>query len=457
MIFANLGVNGRGPMGFSTYQWIKEALRREGIPPEQIAFIGDYSGSVQRQALFNDVNAGKVRILVGSTQKMGTGVNAQKRLVAIHNLDPLWFPADDEQRVGRGLRQGNTNKELQVHDYTTKGTYDSAMWGMMGKKARFIEQFFRGDPELRTMEDLGEASMYEQASAMSTTDERMITLTDLRQELDKAQRRESGYEREQYAARTKVKNEEWTAAYHKNQATALRQDVAQRIDTRGDAFAMTVAGEQFSKRKDAAEALAKALEERKPTMGKKATSVIGNIGGFPLIMERDNSQAGNFSYDLRMNGGRTISVGGIDAAGMIASAETKLRDLEDTIEFHDRRSGAATDEAERSRARISTAPNPHAPDVARLRQSVADLEAEMRPQTEAERHAEADAIIRKMAGVEPEDDPEMAEADRQLAEIAPKLSTEEHAEIAATTDAVAKAEQTAAALTEAAACLRGTE
>ena len=99
---------------------------------------------------------------------MGTGVNAQRRLLALHNLDPLWFPADDEQRVGRILRQGNHNPEIEVHDYSTKGTYDSAMWKMMGNKARFIEQFFRGDPELRNMDDIGEASMYEQASAMAT-------------------------------------------------------------------------------------------------------------------------------------------------------------------------------------------------------------------------------------------------------------------------------------------------
>jgi len=132
MVFANLGVNGRGPMGFSSYQWIKEALRREGVAPEHIAFIGDYPGTLQRQALFNDMNEGKVRILVGSTQKMGTGVNAQKRLFALHNLDPLWYPADDEQRVVRILRQGNHNPLVQIHDYTTKGTYDSAMWQMMG-------------------------------------------------------------------------------------------------------------------------------------------------------------------------------------------------------------------------------------------------------------------------------------------------------------------------------------
>ena len=161
MVFANLGV-GEGRQ-FNTYRYIVSELTRRGVPRDQVAIISDYKTHVARQRLFNDMNEGKVRILIGSTQKMATGVNAQRRLYAINNLDPLWYPADDEQRIGRGLRQGNMNPEIEIRDYSTKGTYDSQMWNLMEKKARFIEGFFRGDPSMHNMEDLGESSQYAQA------------------------------------------------------------------------------------------------------------------------------------------------------------------------------------------------------------------------------------------------------------------------------------------------------
>ena len=188
MIFANLGI-GEGSK-FNIVKHIKRELMDRQVPADQIAFISDYKSHVAKQRLFNDVNEGKVRILIGSTSKMATGVNAQRRLYAVHNLDPLWYPADDEQRNGRIIRQGNMNPEIEIHDYSTKGTYDSTMWGMMETKARFIQGFFEGDPNLRDMEDLGEASQYEQAKAMTTNDPRLIELTNLRQELEREVRRE---------------------------------------------------------------------------------------------------------------------------------------------------------------------------------------------------------------------------------------------------------------------------
>lgn len=316
MIFANLGVNGRGPMGFSTYQWIKEALRREGVAPEHIAFIGDYPGTIQRQALFNDMNEGKVRILIGSTQKMGTGVNAQRRLYALHNLDPLWYPADDEQRVGRILRQGNHNRQIEVHDYSTKGTYDSAMWKMMGNKARFIEQFFRGDPNLRDMEDIGEASMYEQASAMATTDERIITLTQLKQDLDKAQRQRAAHDREQYSLRQQLSNKLWEQDYYTKRAASIREDINRREDISGDNFSMMVGGEKFTKRKDAEEALRALTADRADGLGKGADTVIGKIAGFPIVMTRDTS--GDVHFGIRRSDGDVAHVNARWAGGKAA-------------------------------------------------------------------------------------------------------------------------------------------
>ena len=322
MIFSNLGVNGRGPMGFSGYAWIKEALRREGIPASQIAVIGDYKTAIQRQALFNDINEGKVRILVGSTQKMGTGVNAQRRLVALHNLDPLWYPSDDEQRVGRILRQGNLNPEIQIHDYSTKGTYDSAMWKMMGNKARFIEQFFRGDPDLRNMEDLGEASMYEQASAMSTTDERIIALTELKQNLDRARRREDAHNQEQFSLRRRLENRQWWQENTESKIANLDKAIARRQDTSGDAFSAAIGGQTYTKRSEAGDALDAVVKERSPGLKKGQQTTVGSIGGFPIILD------GYWGLQLRTDNGE-YSIRGEGGRGKIASAESIIRGFED--------------------------------------------------------------------------------------------------------------------------------
>jgi N12 class adenine-specific DNA methylase/tRNA1(Val) A37 N6-methylase TrmN6 len=472
MIFANLGVNGRGPMGFSTYQWIKEALRREGIAPEQIAFIGDYKTAIQRQALFNDMNEGKIRILVGSTQKMGTGVNAQRRLVALHNLDPLWYPADDEQRVGRILRQGNLNREIQVHDYSTKGTYDSAMWKMMGNKARFIEQFFRGDPELRNMEDLGEASMYEQASAMSTTDERIITLTELKQDLDKARRREDAHDMQQASLRTSIKNHEYNVDFYKRSAERIRKDIERREDTRGDAFSMLVVGEKFDKRTEASEALDVAIKDRGAGLGRNAETPMGRIGGFPLIMRRDSMDAIRFA--LRTDDGE-IPVQGLTGKGVIASAESALR------AFEDRLAGAENSVARNLEAIENIKPLIGQPftgggEIIRLAKAVSDLEAEIKNKpvvNEAPEGAGGAAADGAQEGTRPtgeapvapergqrpgeqaKPDPEIQAAERELQEVQKNLSPEDREELARAIQAQREAEERAAGIDEAGRCLGG--
>lgn len=354
MIFANLGVNPRGPGNFSGYAWIKQALVRGGVPANEIAFIGDYKSHLDRQRLFNDVNEGKVRILVGSGQKMGTGVNAQRRLIAIHNQDPLWYPADDEQRNGRGIRQGNYNPEIAIHDYSTKGTYDATMWQMMGRKGRFIEQFFRGDPELREMEDLGEASWFEQASAMATMDERVIQLTEMKQDLDRAYRRKGAFESQQYSIRQQIKSRESNAEYHDRVADRVEGWITKRIPTRGDAFAMQIGDQRFTKRKEAAEALGvklNAVVEKAIETANDHPIKFGEIGGFPLTVEMAFTKKGEpsgASYRIATPGAvlhqPNLRGGHTDPEALIWSAEDHLAGWEEDISYARRR--AKEDRAE---------------------------------------------------------------------------------------------------------------
>jgi hypothetical protein len=127
MIFADMGVNPT-QWGYSPYEEIIKKLVANGIPRDQIAAIGDAESDAKKQALFEKVRQGSVRVLIGSTQKMGTGTNVQKRLVALHHLDAPWKPAEVEQRDGRILRQGNENKEVAIYRYVTEGSFDAYMW-----------------------------------------------------------------------------------------------------------------------------------------------------------------------------------------------------------------------------------------------------------------------------------------------------------------------------------------
>src|SRR5208283_1099281 len=127
MIFADMGVNPT-VWGYSPYQDIIKKLIAAGVPAEQIAAMGDADSDAKKQALFEKVRQGSVRVLIGSTQKMGTGTNVQKRLVALHHLDAPWKPAEVEQRDGRILRQGNENEEVAIYRYVTEGSFDAYMW-----------------------------------------------------------------------------------------------------------------------------------------------------------------------------------------------------------------------------------------------------------------------------------------------------------------------------------------
>ncbi|HBY28364.1 MAG TPA: lactate dehydrogenase, partial [Bradyrhizobium sp.] len=139
LIFSDLGtISVEASRGFSAYRWIRDELVRLGVPPSEIAYMQDHRKSEAKQRLFNDFNAGKVRILLGSSDTMGTGVNVQLRLKALHHLDVPWLPSQIEQREGRIVRQGNQHDEVEIFAYATLGSLDATMWQNNERKARFI-------------------------------------------------------------------------------------------------------------------------------------------------------------------------------------------------------------------------------------------------------------------------------------------------------------------------------
>lgn len=283
------------------YQDIKDRLVARGVPKEHIAFIHDAGDDLKKGELFRKVRAGKVRVLIGSTNKMGVGTNVQTLLIALHHVDAPWKPAEVEQRDGRGLRQGNLNKELKIFRYITKRTFDSYMWQTLERKARFLSQFLAGARGARTVEDvddpLPEAG---ELKAAATGDPRIMEHAELvKQERDLVAQKRS---HERAAARSKQQY-----AFEKERLELLdkRIEMAEKdmkflTDVTGDNFKIDLtpigAGE-MAKRKEAGEAILAFLGDQRATIwGRdprvlKVGSISGYTAGFKMWRDGDGTIA----------------------------------------------------------------------------------------------------------------------------------------------------------------------
>jgi hypothetical protein len=206
MIFSDIGVNPTA-WGYSPYEEIIRKLVARGIPRDQIAAMGDADSDAKKQSLFEKVRNGSVRVLLGSTQKMGTGINVQKRLVALHHLDAPWKPAEVEQRDGRILRQGNENKEAAIYRYVTEGSFDAYMWQALETKARFIGQVITGENAARRAEDIGGQELsYAEVKAIASGNPAVLTLAEADAELQRLALLKKNHLDEQFIARRSVWN-----------------------------------------------------------------------------------------------------------------------------------------------------------------------------------------------------------------------------------------------------------
>lgn len=285
MVFADIQRR-PGKSSFDTHEFIRDHLIRNGVPAEQIALFRDFKNTEAKRRLFRRVNEGEVRVLIGSAKAMGTGVNAQERLIAMHNLDPHWYPALDEQRVGRILRQGNMNPEIQVFDYATEGTYDSTMWQMMGRKARTIEDFLRGDPNINEMEDVGAASVFEQLAGMTTPDPRILRLKELQEDVKKLGRRRANAASERRALEQNVRDAERNAAASAERAEQLEAVVDRVVDLRGKSFSVSVGDQTFDDRKEFGETIEAAASAWADGGAPWPQVQIASVGDLPVVLRR---------------------------------------------------------------------------------------------------------------------------------------------------------------------------
>ncbi|MGE4000610.1 MAG: DEAD/DEAH box helicase family protein, partial [Planctomycetaceae bacterium] len=245
MIFADMGVHPTA-WGYSAYDDIMKKLIAAGVPAEQIAAIGDAESDAKKQALFEKVRQGSVRVLIGSTQKMGTGTNVQKRLVALHHLDAPWKPAEVEQRDGRILRQGNENEEVAVYRYVTEGSFDAYMWQALETKARFIGQVITGDNAARRAEDIGGQELsYAEVKAIASGNPAVLTLAEADAELQRLALLKKNHLDEQYVARRSVRDLPASIASLSERLSKLTTDQQTITDHATDP--MTIGGRTYSR------------------------------------------------------------------------------------------------------------------------------------------------------------------------------------------------------------------
>ena len=366
--------------------YMRRRLTARGVPDEEIAWINDYPKDAQKQRLFEQLKAGKVRILIGSEARMGTGLNVQDRLATSHNLMPQWYPSIDEQRVGRIKRQGNMNPEIKVLDYSTRGTYDETQWQFMAQKARMIEQFFRGDPKLRYVENVGEASVYAMAQGMATKDPRVLELAQLRGEIESLEMKQADFHNRTYTQRRAVRYVDEQVKISQDWLEKIRADRQTHVDITADKFSGEIGGEVLETRREYAQRLDELLasDEIKHLRSRQTIrQPLGKIAGFEAALDIGTVDAKIVLTDSASGISSSLQD---DAGGLLQSLEAGLR-----LERQEASAQAAVvsqeEQLERAKADVAELER-EAGDVSYERLDVMrarrkDLEAGLRAETEA--------------------------------------------------------------------------
>lgn len=299
LIFSDLATSGTG--AWNVYDDIRDKLIARGVPKEEIAYIHDANTDAKKAALFARVRAGKVRVLLGSTQKMGAGTNVQTKLIALHHLDVPWRPSDIEQREGRILRQGNENKRVQIFRYATEGSFDAYSWQLIENKQRYISQIMTSKTPARSCEDLDEATLtYAEVKALCAGNPLIKEKMDLDNEVARLSTLRSAHNAQIYELQDLV-SIGYPAAIRRigQELDALRQDAAlfqsslRKDDKGNEMFSAVIQGVTYTKRADADAALLEACKAAAAGAGEKK---IGRYCGFDICVGYDPKIIGFAGY-----------------------------------------------------------------------------------------------------------------------------------------------------------------
>ena len=317
---------------FSVYNSIREKLLEKGIPENEIAFIHDANTEVKKDDLFKKVRSGDVRVLLGSTSKMGAGTNVQKLLYASHDLDCPWRPADLEQRSGRIIRQGNTNEKVHIYRYVTKGTFDTYLWQTVEQKQKFISQIFTSKSPVRVADDIDPTVLsFAEIKALSTGNPHIKEKMELDMEVSKLKLIKSSFMSQIYDLEDKVikyypkKISEISArikGLEKDIETAHKHPkIEDRFNT------MTIDGFGYFEKEQAG----KALIERCKKMTSEEPVLIGDYRGFSMELSFDSFQK-QFYVSLKNELSHKVELG-TDVFGNIQRIDSAIDGLEKRLEI----------------------------------------------------------------------------------------------------------------------------
>lgn len=316
---------------WNPHYYMKDQLVKKGIPANQIAFIHDYDTDVKKEELFDAVNDGRIRVVFGSTEKMGAGTNVQQRLTALWHIDVGYRPRDIFQREGRIVRPGNTNKEVKIYRLATKGSLDTFMFQMLEAKAKSIEQILSGDADGRTMDE-DEINEFEAIKALSSANPLVKEKAETDKEVRKLLSLKKAYQKKTFSAEEDVKRIPAQLEIERQRAKEYEDFINKRPAERPQDFSITIAGKEYTKKEEALEAIQGELRKIRPEDYKKNIKA-GSYLGFDFYVGKEYVQTQdkilNYAGVSDFRGSVTA-----DAVGTFASIDNAIfKHPEDRVKF----------------------------------------------------------------------------------------------------------------------------
>ena len=338
---------------FNVYDDLKKKLMEQGIPEDEIAFIHDADSEAKKKLLFGRVNEGQVRVLIGSTQKMGAGTNVQKKLIALHDLDCPWRPSDLQQRLGRIVRQGNDNEEVEIFRYVTEGTFDAYLYQLVENKQKFIAQIMTSKTPVRVADDVDETALsYSEIKALATGNPLIIEKCSLETEVGKLNMLKASYLNQRYSLEELVLREypadiarltERIAGYEKDVALAAAHPKAK------EGFCgMVIEGKPYEEKEDAGKAI---LDVCSKMTGSDAV-LLGEYRGFSMVLAYDG-MSNEYRITLKGTLSHTVALGA-DVFGNITRLDNALENLAGSLQAEQNDLEETKGQLENARAELDT-------------------------------------------------------------------------------------------------------
>ena len=393
LLFCDLSTP-KGDGQFNIYDDVKKKLLAAGVPESEVAFIHTADTEAKKKELFSKVRTGKVRILLGSTSKMGAGTNIQDRLVAVHHLDVGWKPSDMTQRNGRIIRQGNKNKTVHIFNYVTEGTFDSYMFQTLENKQRFISQIMTSKSPVRSCEDVDEQVLsYAEVKALCAGNPLIKEKTNLEVEVAKLKILKADYQSQRYRLEDRLlKDFPASIQYKQSEIAALRRDAetAKAHPQSKEFCGIEIRGMHFDDKLAAGERLLTACQE----MPSAEAVALGSYRGFGLDLQFDSFR-NEYQAILRGETSHFVSLG-TDARGNLTRIDNALDNLPERVEQAENALQALYQQRDAAQAELEK-PFPQEEELA----------------VKSARLAELDSLLNMDAHPEPEEDITEPEVNRK--------------------------------------------